>query len=128
MSIQQVIDTGELKTFQKQPKFGKVGESLSKFKPDDVQKIKDYVAQKLKGINKFSVATLFGGAQNNWKGTPLEVLYKTTRGNEVLAAILLGAIVFSYLAAVDGRKWATTKIDLNGRGLETNFYWLSEGK
>lgn len=91
---------------------------INKFAANEVDAVFDLIEEKIAGTDKFSVATLFGG---DWDG-PLFNVYKTANCDHREAGLLLGRMVLDTVIR-DSKKWYSVKTNLNGRDLETVFYW-----
>lgn len=95
-------------------KFGKAGFSLDA--------VKSHITERIAGLQKFSVATDFGGS---WENTPLQSVYAVCRNDSEQAAFLLGRMVMDILITAED-SWLCTKTNLQDRDFAANFYWRSK--
>jgi len=93
---------------------------LRKFTQDQIEAIYEHLDSEISTQERFSCATLFGGARGDWEA-PLLYIYQAT-GNETDSALLLGRMVLARIIAGE-KHWLMTKTNLNGRELATAFYW-----
>ena len=86
----------------------------------NLDEIKTYIAENLNGVERFRVATKFGG---EWEDTPLKTIWEAMDYDETNAGMLLGRIVQDVLINED-TAWLCTKTKRSTKvEYAIAFYW-----
>lgn len=123
MSLYKIDMCGERKFVSKVPRLKDIQYLLERFDKSELNEIYDYIRKSLADEKEFSIAKKFGHASLEWNKVPLIYIYHVARGDQALAAQLLGLMVMGVLIEDSNREWGCVKTTIGHRDFATNFYW-----
>lgn len=115
---------GSIKSIQ--PEFASVLNRLTR--DGCLRAIHGYIASSITDQETFTVAKLFGGENKDWltRAPALEQIHDSSGGNSEVAAIVLGIIVYQYMAKEALGTWYCTKTPMKDRDIQVLSYWRED--
>jgi hypothetical protein len=116
--LRRIDEQGRTYDLTKVPHEKNFEQWLALLQGSQLTQIQDYIDQRIDTVDKFSVATLFGGVWDE----PLSFIYDALGHHKDNSALLLGRIVLDRVIRSESQ-WLSTKTVLGSRDLATAFYW-----